>query len=175
VSGPNGIAGEWGHTPLPYWGRDARLPAAFSGWARALRPRACYCGRENCVETFLSGPGLGRLHTELWAEARDAAQIASADTANARRSLDLYALLLARSLAQIINVLDPHVIVLGGGLSNIQSLYDRVPVLWTGYVFSEEVRTTLRRASLGDSSGVFGAARLWPADTDRGRRRDPVE
>jgi fructokinase len=163
VAGPNAIVGEWGHTPLPYWPDDPRLPADLRALTSRLESRGCYCGRENCVETFLSGPGLARTHRELWNEDVEAAALPSLRTPAADATLELYAWLLARSLAQIVNVLDPHVIVLGGGLSNLRHLYRRVPAAWVAYVFSPTVETRLLKAELGDSSGVMGAAGLWPA------------
>ena len=130
--GANGIAGEWGHNPLP-WPRGDELPG----------PR-CYCGRNGCIETFLSGPAFQRDGS----------------------ALDRYADRMARALAGVINVLDPDVIVLGGGMSNVAALYELVPRLWGGWVFaagaSGPVRTPLVRAAHGDSSGVRGAAWLWP-------------
>jgi len=131
--GPNGIAGEWGHNPLP-------LPAAAD-----LPLRTCYCGRAGCVETYLSGPAF----------AADKAQLGE-EEAFAR-----YAERLARSLATVINVLDPDVVVLGGGVSNMERLYDEVPRLWGRHVFSDRVATRLARHVHGDSSGVRGAAWLW--------------
>jgi fructokinase len=158
IQGPNGIAGEWGHTPLPYFHADV------DQLERRLDPRPCYCGRTNCIETFLSGPGVARTHASLWGESREPRDIATAADSNGRSTLELYCRQLARSLAQIINVLDPDVIVLGGGVSEIDALYERVPELWRGYVFSDTVNTRLRRARHGAASGVRGAAWLWPAD-----------
>ena len=126
LTGAHAIAGEWGHNPLPL-PRDADLP---------LRP--CYCGREGCIETYLSGPALQRDQDMARYEER-----------------------LARALAGVINILDPEVIVLGGGISNIQSLYADVPRLWTQYVFSDNVATRLLPPVHGDASGVRGAAWLW--------------
>jgi fructokinase len=131
--GPNAIAGEWGHNPMP-------------GEAGAHRP--CYCGRENCVETFLSGPAL-------------AADGGAEDEA----ALQRYERRLARALAQVINILDPDVIVLGGGVSNIDRLYDDVTRLWGEFVFSDVVATRLVKNRHGDSSGVRGAAWLWDTVT----------
>ena len=159
VSGPNAIAGEWGHNPLP-WPRDEERPGP-----------ACYCGRFGCVETFLSGPAVAR---EYAAEAGlapgaagpDAAAIAAqaaAGDALAETMMARYEDRLARGLASIINVLDPHVIVLGGGLSNLARLYTAVPARWSHYVFSDRVDTRLVPARHGDSSGVRGAAWLWTA------------
>ena len=123
VDGPNGIAGEWGHNPMP-------------GEAES---RQCYCGRRDCIETYLCGPALER-----------------------DKDLSLYAQRLARALAGVINILDPDVIVLGGGVSNVKSLYAEVPGLWGRHVFSDRVDTRLAPPVHGDSSGVRGAAWLWP-------------
>jgi len=125
--GPNAIAGEWGHNPLPL-PRKEDLPLPD-----------CYCGRKGCIEAYLSGPALER----------------------DRRNLERYEERLARALAGVINILDPDVIVLGGGISNIQTLYASVPVLWRPYVFSDQVATRLSPPVHGDSSGVRGAAWLW--------------
>jgi fructokinase len=151
--GCNAIAGEWGHNGLPWPAREDE-PA----WS-------CYCGRSGCIETYLSGPGLTRDYVQLGGEAVPAAQIAQRAAAAeplASRALDRYFERLARALASVINVLDPDVIVLGGGLSLIDSLYTRVPELWSAYIFSDHVATALRPALHGDSSGVRGAAWLWP-------------
>jgi fructokinase len=148
--GPNAVAGEWGHNPLP-WPTPDEFPGA-----------PCYCGRRGCIETFLSGAGL--VATYRGSDVATAAQIASAAArgdAAANAALDLYAGRLAKALATVINLLDPDVIVLGGGLSNIDGLYARVPALWGNWVFSDRVDTQLKRAQHGDSSGVRGAAWLW--------------
>ena len=143
--GCNAIAGEWGHNPLPLPGpMDLPLPA-------------CYCGRAGCIETYLSGAALEREHAALTGQIRNAKDIALMDT----DALGRYAERLARALAGVINVLDPDVIVLGGGLSNIERLYTDVPRLWQRYVFSDHVATRLVRHLHGDSSGVRGAAWLW--------------
>ena len=152
--GPNAVAGEWGHNPLP--------------WARAdERPgEACYCGLSGCIETFLSGGGLQRADaavrgTETGRSAAEVAKRAADGEPAASAALDLYCDRLARALATVINVLDPDAIVLGGGLSNIGVLYDRIPALWARWVFSDTVTTPLLKALHGDSSGVRGAAWLW--------------
>jgi len=145
--GVNAIAGEWGHNMLPW-------PAADE-WPGP----PCYCGRTGCIETFLCGRGLELAYGSGAPEARAIA--ASAD-ARSTAAIDLYARRLAKGLAGVINVLDPDVIVLGGGLSNIEPLYSRVPELWTEWVFSDRVDTRLAPARHGDSSGVRGAAWLWP-------------
>lgn len=154
LEGPNAIAGEWGHNPLP-------LPAGCD-----LPLPACYCGRAGCVETYLSGPGLAADHLRMAGAALSPAEIVAAAVAGdavCSATLARYADRLARALAGVINLLDPDVIVLGGGLSNIDALYDEVPSRWLPHVFSDAVSTRLVRAAHGDSSGVRGAAWLWPA------------
>lgn len=153
LKGCNAIAGEWGHNPLP-WPEDAERPGP-----------ACYCGLKGCIETFLSGPGLARDFLEATGETVAPAGIAeraAAGEAAADAALQRYEHRLARALASVINVLDPDVIVLGGGLSNLSRLYENVPRLWERWVFSDRVDTALRRNRHGDSSGVRGAAWLWP-------------
>ena len=152
VSGPNGIAGEWGHNPLP-WPEQDELPGP-----------SCYCGKCGCIETWLSGPGLAldhAAHTGMDSTAVAIAADAADGVAAARTTLERYANRMARALAGIINVVDPDVIVLGGGISNIDRLYEAVPQCWGEYVFSDSVETRLVRARHGDSSGVRGAAWLW--------------
>jgi fructokinase len=152
LRGPNAIAGEWGHNPLPWPVEDERPGPS------------CYCGRSGCIETFLSGPGLERDHASATGVRLTAAVIAeraAAGDAAASATLERYAERLARALASVINVLDPHVVVLGGGLSNVERLYARVPELWSRWVFSDRVDTRLVPPFHGDSSGVRGAARLW--------------
>jgi fructokinase len=150
VGGPNAIAGEWGHNPLP-WPTDAERPG----------PR-CYCGKSGCIETFLSGPGLER---DCGGGDRVPAIVARAEAGDpaARAALTRYEDRLARALASVVNILDPHVIVLGGGVGNVGRLYDAVPRLWGAHVFSDTVATRLAAPAFGDSSGVRGAAWLWPA------------
>jgi fructokinase len=153
LDGPNGIAGEWGHNPLP-WPRDEERPGA-----------PCFCGRRGCIETFLSGPGLARDHREVnGADAAPEAILASALAGDAacEATLARYEERLARALAHVVNILDPDVIVLGGGLSNLERLYASVPRLWGPWVFSDRVDTRLGRHRHGDASGVRGAAWLWP-------------
>ena len=145
LTGPNAIAGEWGHNPLPLPGPDD-LPLP-----------ACYCGRSGCIETYLSGPGLAADHRKLTGETLSAEEI----VARRGETLSRYAARLARALASVINVLDPDVIVLGGGMSNVERLYEEVPRLWSKHVFSDHVATRLARNAHGDSSGVRGAAWLW--------------
>ncbi len=156
LTGPNAIAGEWGHNPLP-WPEGDERPGP-----------PCYCGRSGCIESFLSGPGLVR---DYGGEVTADAVVARAEAGEPRAvgALERYEHRMARALASIINVLDPDVIVLGGGMSNIERLYERVPRLWSAHVFSagaeaEPLRTRLARAKHGDSSGVRGAAWLWLPD-----------
>lgn len=152
LTGAYGIAGEWGHNPLP-WPRDDERPGP-----------ACYCGKTGCIETFLSGPGMQADYARATGQSASAEQIvarASAGDAAAEAIVARYEDRMARGLASIINVLDPDVIVMGGGMSNIRRLYDNVPRLWRQYVFSDDVRTRLVPARYGDASGVRGAAWLW--------------
>ncbi len=151
LTGVNGIAGEWGHSPLP-------LPQAED-----LPLPACYCGRYGCVETYLSGPALAADHLRHGGRALDAAQIAQCAAqgdAACEATLQRYELRLARALGGVINLLDPEVIVLGGGLSRLQRLYRNVPRLWAPYVFSDRIDTRLLENRHGDASGVRGAAWL---------------
>ncbi|OGA51092.1 MAG: hypothetical protein A3G25_00170 [Betaproteobacteria bacterium RIFCSPLOWO2_12_FULL_63_13] len=152
LTGANAIAGEWGHNPLPGPGQADRPP--------------CYCGRTGCIETYLSGPGMERDHhavTRLQQTTHDIVAGARDGDTGCRATLVRYEERLARALAGVINILDPEVIVLGGGMSNIDSLYERVPRLWGKYVFSDRVETRLSRHRHGDSSGVRGAA--WLSET----------
>jgi fructokinase len=161
VEGRNGIAGEWGHNPLPS-PRDDERPGP-----------SCYCGRHGCIETFLSGPALARDFEQATGRRQRAEEIvagAAAGDPQAEAALGRYEDRMARGLAGIINVIDPDVIVLGGGMSNIDRLYERVPRLWSQYIFTcggdrapAPHQTPLRRARHGDSSGVRGAAWLWNA------------
>ena len=157
LAGRNGIAGEWGHNPLP-WAEESERPGL-----------ACYCGHTGCIETFLSGGALARTYCHeigrdpgpgvdaTWVHAAALKGDAAALTA-----FDKYASRLARSLAHVINIFDPDVIVLGGGVSNVDLLYDAVPKLWSRWAFANEVTTPLLKNVHGDSSGVRGAAWLWP-------------
>ena len=152
VVGANAIGGEWGHNPMP-WPEPGEWPGP-----------PCYCGRTGCIETFLSGPALAREYAAAGGEAVDApvvAQRADGGEALAVQTIERYERRLARALASIINVLDPDVVVMGGGLSNIGRLYENVPRHWGAYIFSDAVATRLVRAAHGDSSGVRGAAWLW--------------
>lgn len=157
LSGANGIAGEWGHNPL---GEEADRIAP-----------ACYCGRRGCIETYLSGPGLVADHRRHGGCEHDVPAIAAgavAGDAVCCATLTRYEVRLARALATVINIVDPDVIVLGGGISNIERLYSNVPAHWGRHIFSDVVRTRLVRHRHGDSSGVRGAARLWgPATPGR--------
>lgn len=154
LAGANHIAGEWGHNPLPRLDQEPQpLPE-------------CYCGRRGCVETYLSGPALARDHARLAGIDMTPAELVRAAAAGetcAEATLARYEQRLAKALAGVINLLDPDVIVLGGGLSNIERLYANVPRLWPAHVFSDVVATRLLRNRHGDSSGVRGAALLWPA------------
>jgi fructokinase len=161
LEGRHRIAGEWGHNPLP-WPAVTASPAAGPG-AEVPGP-PCYCGRTGCVETFLSGPGLSLTYEQITGAHLTAEAIAgrAADGDKpAGAALDLYESRMARALASIINVLDPDVIVLGGGLSKIDRLYANVPERWKAYVFSDHADTPLVKALHGDASGVRGAAWLW--------------
>jgi len=184
LAGPNGVAGEWGHVPLP------RFPASPDDRVESrLESRLCYCGRLNCIETFLSGPGLARTMSELWqmeltpeeiyrTAALDAAPLepGGAEMAprarphgrreQARATLSLWCRMLARGLAQIINVLDPGVIVLGGGLSNMMGVYRPVTTLLKEDVFGGACTTPVVPPAFGDASGVRGAAWLWGGPRD---------
>lgn len=153
LTGANAIAGEWGHNPMP-------------GEHHA---ETCYCGRKGCVELYLSGPGLAADHRRSVGKPASAefsaaaiAERASGGDAACQATLQRYEARLARALAQVINILDPDVIVLGGGLSNMDRLYQNVPRLWVDHVFSDQVATKLLKHHHGDSSGVRGAAWLWP-------------
>lgn len=156
LTGPNAVAGEWGHNPLP-WPADDERPGP-----------PCYCGKHGCIETFLSGPGIAYDYRVHGGDPCDAARVvdrADAGEPLASAVLDRYVDRMARSLASVINILDPDVIVLGGGLSNIRALYARVPERWSRYVFSDSVATPLVPPVHGDSSGVRGAAWLWDGNS----------
>jgi fructokinase len=154
LAGRNRIAGEWGHNPLP-WPHDDERPG----------PR-CYCGKRGCIETFLSGPALARQYADLTGRLLSAEKVAGAaetGDAGAIECLARYEDRLARSLASVINILDPDAVVLGGGVSNIARLYDNLPARIARYAFSDGIDTPIAKARHGDSSGVRGAAWLWPA------------
>jgi fructokinase len=179
LEGPNRIAGEWGHNPLPYFQfRHAQTdyldtashPATGERivypWPneRECNGPPCYCGKKGCIEAWLSGPALMADHVRYGGEdlpAHEIVQLANAGYGPCGKTLARYEERLARALAGVINLLDPDVIVLGGGLSNIQRLYDSVPRLWPRYVFSDRIDTRLVPPKHGDSSGVRGAAWLW--------------
>ena len=151
INGPHAISGEWGHNPLP-WRRevDGEPP--------------CYCGKRACIETFLSGPGLAHNFEQRFGKARSSHEIVSAAAAGDQACslmLGLYHDQMARALAHLINIIDPNAIVLGGGMSNIDSIYVEVPKLLPEYVFSDFVVTPILAAEHGDASGVYGAALLW--------------
>ncbi len=157
LTGANAIAGEWGHNALP-WPDEHDEP-----------PPDCYCGKRGCIEAYLSGPALSADHerrTGVRLPAPEVVERAAAGDAGAAHTMDRYYARAARALASVINVLDPDVIVVGGGVSNIEALYTQVPRLWGQWIFSagvgEHVRTRLVRAAHGDASGVRGAAWLWP-------------
>jgi fructokinase len=159
LEGPHRIAGEWGHNPLP-WPEPDEWPGP-----------ACYCGRTGCIETFLSGPGLARCYERRTSEVIDAIEVvrrAEQGDSVAAEALAQYEHRMARALASIINVLDPDVIVLGGGLSNVARFYSSVPQLWAPFVFSDRVETPLVRAAHGDASGARGAAILGADGTGWG-------
>jgi fructokinase len=157
LEGRNAIAGEWGHNPLP-WPRDDERPGA-----------PCFCGQHGCIETWLSGPGMLRDYRahggSAWSSAPEIVAAATGHDPASEAALARYEERLARSLAHVVNIVDPDVIVLGGGLSNVERWYKSVPRLWTQWVFSDRVDTALVRHAHGDSSGVRGAA--WLARSPR--------
>lgn len=162
VVGVNAIAGEWGHTTLPiaaYQVCSDNEPALESG------VRRCFCGRFDCVETWLAGPGLERTYFErsgVQASSQEIVRLCENGAEDAEIVVSQYCNLLALAMSSVINILDPEVIVLGGGMSNIRVLYKLVPEYWSRYVFSDQINTRIMPASFGDSSGVRGAAWLWP-------------
>jgi fructokinase len=152
VGGANGIAGEWGHNPLP-WMEPEEYPGP-----------ECYCGRKGCIERFVSGPALSADHQQTEGERLEPAVIAQRAAngdAGCVRTLERHARRLARALAHVINLVDPETIVIGGGLSRMDPLFDAVPRYWSEFVYADSVATRLVRATHGDASGVRGAARLW--------------
>jgi len=158
LTGANAITGEWGHNPLPW-----PDPKELSG-------PACWCGKQGCIETWISGPALRRQHLERTGKPQDASEIAAMAAAGdpaAASTIDGYEGRLARALAHVVNLLDPDAIVLGGGLSNIPRLYESLPQLWGKWIFSDRVTTRILPPLHGDSSGVRGAAMLWPKDYHR--------
>ena len=149
-NGANGIGGEWGHNPLAAPKAD-EMPGPD-----------CYCGRRGCNEVWISGSGFARDHLAVTGQALSSEQIIAAKTPEAQASFERLCDRLARALGAVINLVDPEVIVLGGGLSNIEALYQRVPEIWQQYIFSDVVETRLLANHHGDASGVRGAAWLWP-------------
>ncbi len=157
LSGPNAIAGEWGHMPLPW-------PQHLPGGIDERPGPECYCGQHGCIETFLSGPGLEDDHHRSTGQKLTTYEIlsnAARGDAGCELTLERYDQRLARGLSNVINLIDPDVIVLGGGLSNLERLYTNVPRLWDQWVFSDHCSTVLKKNMHGDSSGVRGAAWLW--------------
>jgi len=155
-AGGNGVAGEWGHNPLPWQDEDER---------RHARDVPCYCTKQGCIETFISGTGFALDYSRSAGQALPGAEIirlAAAGDSLADAALGRYEQRLAKSLAQVINLLDPDVVVLGGGMSNVERLYRTLPTLVKQWVFGGECETPIRQAAHGDSSGVRGAAWLWP-------------
>ena len=152
LAGAHGIAGEFGHTPLPW-------PLEFE-----YEGHDCWCGKTGCLETYISGPAMAKDYESRTNETLTAKEITERTHIDltAESVVQVYEDRLGRALAQIINILDPNVIVLGGGLSNLDRLYQNVPRKWKNLVFSKEVQTPLLKAKHGDSSGVIGAAWLWP-------------
>jgi fructokinase len=151
INGPHSITGEWGHNPLPWRRDDDGMPD-------------CYCGKSGCIETYLSGPGLKSNFLTRFGESCSSEEIIAAATegeSKAAAMMEIYFDQMARALAHVINILDPHVIVLGGGMSNIDSIYQNLHQNLAPYVFSDYVATPIVRAKHGDASGVFGAAMLW--------------
>ncbi|EOC1313535.1 fructokinase [Cronobacter turicensis] len=154
--GANGNAGEWGHNPLPWMDEDE---------LRYREDVPCYCGKQGCIETFISGTGFATDYHRLSGQPLKGSEIirlVEAQDALAELTLSRYEMRLAKSLAHIVNILDPDVIVLGGGMSNVDRLYETVPPLMKHWVFGGECETPVRKAVHGDSSGVRGAAWLWP-------------
>lgn len=150
IIGPNHICGEWGHNPLPWPSSDDEPK------------QTCYCGKHGCIETYLSGPGMSKQNALQFNLNLSSKELISqlSNNKDAQKAYQQYTRRLAKSLASVINIMDPEVIVLGGGLSNIESLYQDIPKIWGEYVFSDEVKTKLIKNQYGDSSGVRGAAWL---------------
>ncbi|OPX93352.1 MAG: Fructokinase [Syntrophorhabdus sp. PtaB.Bin006] len=152
LKGVNAITGEWGHNPLP-WPRENEIPGP-----------ECYCGKSGCIETFLSGPGMSNDHQRVIRTKLTPESILTGSSRGdtpCEETVQRYEDRMARSPAHVINILDPDIIVLGGGMSNINRLYENVPKLWGSYVFTDKVETVLAPAMHGDASGVRGAALLW--------------
>jgi predicted NBD/HSP70 family sugar kinase len=157
LGGINAISGEWGHNPLPLdsLSRDCAFPFR--------KNRSCYCGKRNCIESWLSGPALANSYFEVTGDRLSAREIAAKLSVDrqAQLTFDWYCEMTALALSQVINIVDPHIIVVGGGLSNIEGLYDGVQRYWQQYVFSDQTDTRLCKAVHGDAGGVRGAAWLW--------------
>ena len=149
-NGVNGVGGEWGHNPLAAPTQE-EVPGP-----------ACYCGRYGCNEVWLSGPGFARDHSQVTGQNLTSEQIIASDSRESQASFERLCDRLARALGAVINLLDPETIVLGGGLSNVDALYQRLPQIWDAYIFSDVIETKLLKNQHGDSSGVRGAAWLWP-------------
>lgn len=160
LSGPNAIAGEWGHMPMPW-------PQLLDGGEDERPGPVCYCGLNGCIETFLSGPGMEHDHKLCTGHQRSTYDIVSGakdGNIQCEQTLQRYEHRLARGLANVINLIDPTTVVLGGGMSNLDRLYSNVPTLWDQWVFSDHCDTVLKKNAHGDSSGVRGAAWLWDSD-----------
>jgi fructokinase len=156
--GGNGTAGEWGHNPLPWMDEDE---------LRHREEVPCYCGKQGCIETFISGTGFATDYQRLSGKTlkgNEIMHLAERQDPLAELAISRYELRLAKSLAHVVNILDPDVIVLGGGMSNVERLYKTVPQLLKAWVFGGECETPIRKAAHGDSSGVRGAAWLWPVE-----------
>lgn len=149
-NGANSIGGEWGHNPLAA-PRAEELPGP-----------PCYCGRQGCNEVWISGSGFARDHEAVTGEKLTAEEIIASDSATAKASLERLCDRVARALGAVVNLVDPEVIVLGGGLSNVDALYTHIPEIWDAYIFSDVIETRLVKNQHGDASGVRGAAWLWP-------------
>ncbi|MES1932419.1 ROK family protein [Salinisphaera shabanensis T35B1] len=158
ITGRNGLAGEWGHTCLP-WPSSAEM----------RQPPRCWCGLDSCLEAWISGPGMTADHVRRGGydiPARDIVERAEAGERLAGATLKVWLQRVARAMAMIVNILDPDVIVVGGGLSQIRWLYSEVPKIWAQHAFADHIDTPLIAAAHGDASGVRGAARLWPLETE---------
>jgi fructokinase len=152
IDGSNSIGGEWGHNPLP-WPSKSEIDHHY----------ACFCGQVGCIETFISGTAISKIHENIFSQNKTAIEISKDSLTGDEicvKTMQMFENRLARSLANVINILDPEIIVVGGGLSNIDSLYENIPRIWEEYIFSNDVNTKFVKAMHGDSSGVRGAAWL---------------
>ena len=159
LDGPLGIGGEWGHNPLP-WAKPDEYPGP-----------TCWCGRKGCLEKWVSGPGLAADHARVTGETFTAIEIAErfkSGSQSARVTLSRHADRLARGLAHVVNIIDPDVIVLGGGLSQLSHLYEQLPELIGPHIFADRGSVVIKPPKWGDASGVRGAARLWDLQSRRG-------